>query len=310
MLMQTIDVLGLGIVTVDDVLVVPGYPAANTKVNVRRSMRSIGGLTGAALVAAARLGAHCAYAGVLGEDELSDFVRESLRAEGIDLSCVDPSRHVAPIHSHIVVDESTGSRTIFFELPRGATYGGEWPELDLIARCKVLHIDHYDAERTLRAAESARGSRIPVVADLERSEGPLFDALLRVADHLIVGRDFAASLLGDLEPERLAEGLWHEGREVVIVTCGERGAVVRKRGTDQVEHYGAYRVAAVDTTGCGDVFHGAYDAGLAWGWPLEQRMRLALAAAALRATKFGADAGIPRFADVAKLMKQDPGEWQ
>src|SRR5262249_47191307 len=79
----TLDVLGLGCVAGDDLLYVAAYPPADAKVQVRRRERQCGGLTGTALVAAARLGSRCAYAGVLGEDEDSRFVVDCLRREGI-----------------------------------------------------------------------------------------------------------------------------------------------------------------------------------------------------------------------------------
>src|SRR5207253_1049385 len=79
----TFDILGLGCVAIDDLLYVDSYPLADTKVQVRRRERQCGGLTGTALVAAARLGSKCAYAGTLGEDELSQFVLDRLAGEGI-----------------------------------------------------------------------------------------------------------------------------------------------------------------------------------------------------------------------------------
>ncbi len=76
------DVLGLGAVAVDDLLYVDAYPAPESKVRLRHRLRQCGGLTGTALVAAARLGARCAYAGLLGHDELSAYVIEGLRRGG------------------------------------------------------------------------------------------------------------------------------------------------------------------------------------------------------------------------------------
>ena len=76
----TFDIVGLGCAAVDDLLYVPAYPPADAKVQIRRRERQGGGLTATALVAAARLGTRCAYAGVLGDDDLSEFVRRRLRA--------------------------------------------------------------------------------------------------------------------------------------------------------------------------------------------------------------------------------------
>src|SRR5512133_1848243 len=84
--MEPIDILGLGGVAVDDLVFVEAYPPADAKVVVARRERHCGGLTATALVAAARLGARCAYGGILGDDELSRFVEQTLVREGIDVS--------------------------------------------------------------------------------------------------------------------------------------------------------------------------------------------------------------------------------
>src|SRR5262245_66114515 len=83
-LQAEIDILGLGAVAVDDLSYVAAYPPADAKVSVLRSERHCGGLTATALVAAARLGSRCSYAGVLGQDELSAFAIGRMRAEGIN----------------------------------------------------------------------------------------------------------------------------------------------------------------------------------------------------------------------------------
>src|SRR5947209_15359530 len=102
----TWDVLGLGCVAVDDLLYVPAYPPPECKVRVRRRERQGGGLTGTALVAAARLGARCAFAGVLGDDEDSRFVEDCFRRDGVDTSPIVRRPAARPIRSTVIVDES------------------------------------------------------------------------------------------------------------------------------------------------------------------------------------------------------------
>ena len=297
-----IDVLGLGIVTVDDFLYVLAYPAADAKVRVSRRLRQCGGLTGTALVAAARQGARAAYAGCLGDDELSGFIRENFKAEGIDASHVDGSRKSPPIHSTIVVDESAGTRAILFEMPDDLAFGGDWPPEPVIHSAGVLFVDHYDADRTLRAANIARRHGIPVVADFERDEGPRFDELLAVADHLILSRSFAAKITGESDPSLMIAELWGEDRAAVIITCGESGCWHAERAGES-QHRPAFRVQAVDTTGCGDVFHGAYAASLARGEPMGRRVAVASAAAAIKAKSPGGQAGIPTLAEVEDFLR-------
>jgi sulfofructose kinase len=299
-----IDVLGMGIVTVDDFLYVPAYPAADAKVRVSRRLRQCGGLTGTALVAAARQGARAAYAGCLGDDELSDFIHENFRAEGIDTSFVDALRTTRPIHSTIVVDESTGTRAILFQMPDDPEFGGEWPPEAVVRSARVLFVDHYDSDRTIRAAKIARSQGIPVVADFERDEGPRFAELLAVADHLIVSRSFGAKITGESDPRRIVECLMSAERKAVVITCGEDGCWHSVRPSAPAEHHPAFPIKAVDTTGCGDVFHGAYAASLAREEPMLHRIAMASAAAAIKAKSLGGQAGIPTHAEVKDFLRR------
>src|SRR5262245_15172087 len=114
--MRSIDILGLGIVAVDDLLFVARYPQADSKTQVLQRERRCGGLTATALVAAARLGAQCAYASVLGHDALSEFAIGQLAVEGIDLEHLKRSDNARPAYSTIIIDQAQGTRNIFFDL--------------------------------------------------------------------------------------------------------------------------------------------------------------------------------------------------
>src|SRR5512132_2352500 len=114
------DLLGLGCTAVDDILYVPHYPPADTKMPVRQRERHCGGLCATALVAAARLGARCAFAGTLGDDEGSRFVLETFRREGVDVRHAVRRAHSGPVGSVIVVDETRRTRNIFYDVAQAA----------------------------------------------------------------------------------------------------------------------------------------------------------------------------------------------
>lgn len=290
-----LDVLGLGAVAVDDLLYVDEYPPPDQKVRVGRRLRQCGGLTGTALVAAARLGARCAYAGVLGEEELSQFVIEALTREGIDLEHRVRRADARPAHSTIIVDQTHETRTIFCSLGGSIGADPDLPEPELIRSSRVLLIDHHGLEGTLRAVRIARASGVHIVADFERNPGPPFEEILALVDHLILSERFARELTGQSDPASSAARLWTPGRKAVVVTCGSAGCWLRfETRDDRPRHHPAFPVNVVDTTGCGDVFHGAYAAGLAEGKNIEECIRLASAAAALKATRYGGQDGIPR----------------
>ena len=301
-------VLGLGAVAVDDLLYVDEYPPAERKVRVRHRRRQCGGLTGTALVAAARLGAGTGYAGVLGEDELSAEISKCFCREGIGLRQCVRRPDARPAHSTIIVDQSQNTRTIFAS--RDGIIGAD-PELPpgaVIRSARVLLVDHHGLAGTLRAVRIARDSGTAVVADFERDPGPPFDELLKLVDHLIVSERFARQLTGAADAPAAAAGLWNADRRAVVVTSGPFGCWYML-GDDnprdvRPRHFPSFSVEVLDTTGCGDVFHGAYAAGLAENLAIRQCVELASATAAIKATKRGGQAGIPDRETVAKFLKQ------
>jgi sugar/nucleoside kinase (ribokinase family) len=298
-----LDILGLGAVAVDDLLVVATYPAADAKARVLGRHRQCGGLTGTALVAAARLGSRCGYAGVLGVDELSDLVVDNFAREGVDVSIVQRRPGVGPIRSTIVIGRDDATRTVFSDRNGFEGPDPDWPDPEVIRSVRVLFVDHLGVPATIRAARIAREAGIPVVADFERVPSPDFADLLDLADHLIIGRSFAADLTGETDPGAAALALWRGGRSAVVVTCGIEGCWAVD-GSDRraLRRQPAFPVATVDTTGCGDVFHGAYASALARGDRLDDRLRLASASAALKATRPGGQAGIPDRAAVLDFL--------
>ena len=298
--MKTRDILGLGCATIDELLFVDGYPPADGKVLVQSAQTQGGGLTATALVAGARLGARCAYGGMLGHDQTSRQVAQILEGEGVDTSLVSWRDDAAAIRSTIVVDRLAGTRAIFFRRP-GLV--GAPPDVsdDEIAVSRVLLVDHYGGAGNLRAIQIARRAGVPIVADFERDNVPQWAEFFPLVDHLVLSREFAATLSGEGAPDRAARALWNPQRAIVVVTAGEQGAVAFDGR--ELTRVAAFATQVVDTTGCGDVFHGVYAATLAWDWPLAKRLSWASAAAALKARHVGAQAGIARRAEVEALAQ-------
>jgi sugar/nucleoside kinase (ribokinase family) len=298
------DLLGLGCVAVDDLLYLEQFPEPDAKVRVQARQRQCGGLTANALVAAARLGARCAYAGTLGDDEASQFVRHTLQREGVDLTWLRHADGARPIRSTILVEQARHTRTILFDLTGSVGAATDWPPEEVFRASRVLHVDHYGLEGMIRAARLARAAGMAVVCDLERDEWPGFEELFALVDHVVVNREFAGKRTGCPDAAAAAQALWQPGRQAVVVTCGDEGCWVLAAGQQAPWHQPAFAVPVIDTTGCGDVFHGAYAAALARGLPVHERVRVASAAAALKSTRPGAQAGCPTWAEVEELLRR------
>ena len=302
------DILGLGCCTVDDLLYLEAFPAPDTKVRVLERVRDCGGLTASALVAASRLGAHCSYAAQLGHDELSDFVAESLEREKVDLSHVVWNEQAQPIHSTILVDVTNRTRTILWSKSGETGAHDTLPDDEVIRSCRVLFLDHYGTEGGIRAAKIARDHQIPVVADLERDNVSRFNELLSCVDHLIVSQRFALHL-AQTDSLQNALRVLVIGRTAVVITCGENGCWFASQDDKTPRHLPAFKVETLDSTGCGDVFHGAYacelarETELARGETLENRVRFASAASAIKATRRGVQSGAPTREEVEAFLQ-------
>ena len=295
------DVLGLGVVAVDDLLYVDEFPVPDGKTPVRTWQRTGGGLAGTALVAVARLGQTAAYCGVLGEEELSRFTLDELRRDGVDCSPVARRPDARPYHSVIIVCQGRNTRSILFSGEGVIEPPAENVPEALIASARVLFVDHTIPRAALRASKLAHTHGVPVVGDIERGAFPERAEYLAVVDHLILGIDLARELTGQSDPAACVLALGSDAHTAVVVTAGESGCWYAERG-HSVRHMPAIEVAAVDTTGCGDVFHGAYAACLSWGGDVPSAVRLATIAAGLKTTRPGGRAGIPDRATVEQFQ--------
>jgi sugar/nucleoside kinase (ribokinase family) len=298
------DVLGLGAVAVDDLVYVDHCPAPDSKQPILHQKRQGGGLAGTSLVAVARLGGKAAYCGVLGDDELSTFTLHELEREGVDCSPCVSQAGARPVHSIIIVDQSTGSRVILFSRDGVMEPPVEALTEALVVNCRVLFVDHLVLGSALQMIPMAHRHGIPVIADVEDDSDPQLPAFIKQIDHLIVGIELAKRLTGEENPVQIVGALARSGRACSVVTAGSHGCWYCERG-GQVQFFPAFQVEAVDTTGCGDVFHGAYEISIARGECVPRAIQIATAAAGLKATQPGGREGIPSYPTVMEFLAEN-----
>lgn len=299
------DILGLGVSTVDDLLRVDHFPRLNEKQKILFSSRQCGGLTGSALVAAARLGCRCGYAITLGDGELSAFTRRELGREGIVILGSGTSPEVEPYHSIIITEAGAGDRSILWnnDLARPPVVGEREMALAMEAGC--LFVDHVYASAIMDVVREARRQGVAVVGDFERTT-PGSPELMDLTDHILLPLAYARQVYGEgRDAPSLVRALASvAGRSLACVTNGVEGAwYALGEDPERVYHQAIFPVdEVVDTTGCGDVFHGAYAAGLVAGLLPAERIRRAAAAAAFKTRKPGAQAGAPTTTELNAFM--------
>lgn len=296
------DIFGIGTASVDDVLFVDQFPTPDSKMPVRAVERHGGGQTATALVAASRHGLRTAFCACLDDDDLSQFTLQALLSEGVDCSSVFHIPGSRPVHSIVIVEPATGSRTILYnphdlKEPSPENVHPEW-----IAQSRVVFFDQNMPRAGLFAARLAKQYGIPVVADLEKFEIPGFADILANIDHLIVSSTFAANYSGQKTISAMMNSLAAPSRTATVITCGHEGCWYAERDRT-MQHFPAFKVDVVDTTGCGDVFHGAYAAAIVRGEPVTQAVEIASATAALKTLRPGGRSGIPDLETARRLVR-------
>jgi sulfofructose kinase len=295
-----VDVVGLGGNATDTVIRLEKFPAPGGKQQVLEVSRHAGGPVATALVTCRRLGLRVRYLGVLGNDEAGEFQLASLRRERIDLRSIRTVPGARSQVSYILVDGKTGERTVLWEkdpqlmlLPAGLA-----PKAIISSR--VLHLDGSHGQACLWAARLARSSGIPVVADLDALL-PGVEELLPSIDYVIASAEFLAAASGIGDPVRALKSLAQRTRSRLVgATLGRDGALVLSEG--RFLYSPGFEVRAIDTTGAGDVFHGAFIYGLVRGWNLKRILDFSNAMAALNSTALGARGGIASQRAAERLM--------
>jgi sulfofructose kinase len=305
---QPFDVVGVGLNAVDTLVLVPNFPAYAGKVAFEREALSFGGQVAGAMAACAGLGLRAKYIGAVGDDASGSMQIASLRDAGIDVDDVEIRENCATQRAYIIVDQSTGERTIFWNRPDCLNLDPMALKPETIAAARMLHVDGHDTAAVERAARIARQHSIPVSVDVDTIY-PGFDRVLGSVDYLIASTEFPGRWTGESDPFRALKQIQTEYRmKVAGMTLGEFGALALQDG--RFVYSPGFVVPCADTTGAGDVFHGAFCYAVLAGMPLKDILEFSNAMAALNCTRLGARAGIASLGEIRALIQRaasDPG---
>ncbi len=295
-----VDVVGLGLNATDTVMSVPKFPALGGKERVVSLSMQAGGQMTTALVACSRLGLKVRYIGKMGNDSRGRFQLASLRREGFDLKHVQLMRGVPSQYGCIIVDQATGERTVFWDRDARLTVLPSEIEPAAIASGRLLHLDGCDVDAALAAARMAHRAGIPVVADFDTVYKNV-ETLFPFIDYLIASTQFLPAVTGQADPFKVLENMARVYKvRMPGMTLGRDGAVVYHEGRF---HYSpGFVVETMDTTGAGDVFHGAFAYALLASWDIPRALDFANAMAALNCTALGARGGIKSRLAAEELM--------
>lgn len=299
-----IEVIGLGQASLDYLGRLPYFPDEDLKVELQDIQVQCGGPASTAMVALSRLGVKATFIGSISDDPIGVEIKKGLKEAGLNSSGLKISPDFTSQFAFITVNAKSGARTIFWHRGTAPPLKPEDINLDRFSKAKILHLDGLMIEASLEAARQAKELGIKVVLDAGTMRKGSKD-LVSLVNTLIASEGFAHPLLDDdTSPQKSIEALRELGPDDVVITLGSKGSV-GWNGRQWFEQK-AYPVRAVDTTGAGDVYHGAYVYGLLKDWDMGQCMRFASAVAAIKCKMIGARQGIPSIEEVHDFMNNYP----
>lgn len=303
--MPPIEVIGLGASTVDILSLVDHLPTEDEDMQAVDISVQGGGPVATAMVTLARLGARTAMVDSIGDDWRGSLIRNEFGREGVSVDYLKVGLGWTSPTSCILVKKDNGARSILWA-------PGSSPELspdDLpdaaIASARILHVNGRHWTACLAAARIARQAGVRVSFDGGAGRyRPELDELVPLTDICIVARDFAEKYTRETEIEKAAQMLLSIGPRLVVITGGTAGSWTFP-GDDPPFHQPAYPMRhVVDTTGCGDSYHGAFLFGLLRGMDLRKTASFASAVAAINTQQLGGRRGLPTLDQVNSFLAE------
>ncbi len=295
-------VVGIGHASVDFLGVVGRHPEPDTRTELLEVSIQGGGSAATALTTVRALGCRARLVTRLADDDFGRFILRGLRESGVDCDFVAKAPgSLSPFAFLAVGDDAR--RTTYFT--NGDTLALGADDLDIqgcLDDAAALYLDGYHPAAQIAAAEEAREREIPIVLDAGHLREGMGE-LVALSDVLIASERFVSEVAPRGEVEDSLVELQEMGPETVIITLGDSGSVGLR--LDKLVRQQVYEVEAIDTTGAGDVYRGAFVAALVRGYAFERGMQLASAAAALSCRSLGARAGIPDLDEVLAFLGWD-----
>ena len=293
------EVVGLGCSALDYLGIVSCYPPLDVKLELLEFSKQGGGPVATALVTLSRLGVSTSYIGRVGNDEQGRFILEEFEKEGVDTRGVIIEQGGSSLFAFCIIEKSSGKRTIFWKRGNYSQLDLERLDKQLVLSARFLHLDGHHIKAAIQVAIWAKEKKIKIVLDPDINP-PEMKQLVGLTDIIIASSDFARAFTREKDCSKAAERLFSLGPEVVVITLGQKGCLCVSR--EGVFTRAAFRVKVIDTTGAGDVFHGAFIYGLLKGWNLEKTAQFSSAVSAIKCMKLGGRAGIPTLEKAKEFL--------
>lgn len=272
------EVLCLGHATWDVVIPLDSYPIENTKNRIKNSIECGGGPASNAAYLLGKWGVDVSFAGVVGNDQNGVKVKKEFISDNVNTDYLELSDNHTTTSSYIIVNTSTGSRTSLAYHPSDFKMTLKDIDVDF----DYLLIDGQEYEMSKKVLEK---DNVISIIDAGRCTDETVDLCKRV-NYIVCSKDFAEDYTNEScdNLDRVFEKMNSSFKGKVIITLEDKGCAYFDK---EVKVIPSIKVPPVDSTGAGDIFHGAFVYGLIQGWSLEKILVFANITGALSVTKLG-----------------------
>jgi len=303
--MKEIDVLGIGVSTIDQFHVVEHFPDKEEIQQAKHSKLEGGGPVATALVTLARLGAKTLMLDCIGNDWVGNQIISGFINEKVITDYMIIKKGFTSTLTSVIVREYDGARTIIFSPGNSGDLSENDINSELISKAKYIHLNGRHLSACLKACKIAKeyNTKISFDGGSHRYRDEL-RKIVPLTDICIVAKDFSEKYTGKTDLNESAGELLSEGPEIVIVTDGIKGSWLYSKEIDGF-HQPAFEMQnVVDTTGCGDSFHGAFLYGLINNYNLYDSIRTASMVAALNTLNLGGRCALPTLSELQAFSEK------
>ena len=297
------DIVGIGVSTLDILTIVKEFPSEDSVQKAVDAKFQGGGPVATALVVAAKLGAKVAMIDSLGDDSVGQSILEEFNSYGVITEHIQITPGTTSSIASVWIRESDGQRAIAYRPGNVPELINNDISLEIIKKAKILHLNGRHLQTCLKACRLAKEHGVKISFDggggRYRDE---LDPLIPLIDICIVARDFAEKYAKTTNIQNAAQYFLDQGAELVVITDGDRGSYIFSRQAENF-HQPAFQLdKVIDTTGCGDVYHGVFLFCLLSGFTLKESAQRATAAAAINAQRIGGRGNLSTMSEIIDFI--------
>ncbi|MBN1292559.1 MAG: hypothetical protein JXB48_12030 [Candidatus Latescibacteria bacterium] len=293
-------IAAIGISVLDTIMVMDGFKSAEGSYHCEKLIIEGGGMAATALCTASKLGSQTRLFSRIGNDVFGKRLLEELRDFGVDISGTITLKNRNTTASVVFVDLNTGEKQFYSEWDKSAYIDSCSLNVNLLEGVKIMLVDGHWTEGAYEGLVWARAQEIPVVADFKRKYNGI-EKLFPFIDYFIIPMFFAEEITGEKKTDRMLHKLTELQPGIPVITCGVQGGAYIVE--NDIKRYKAFPIKAVDSTGAGDAFHGAFCHFISHGVELSRCLELSSAVGALNCRAHGGRSALPSREELKVFLK-------